>query len=132
MFASKATTFGAAYDVRVMPDIVLTDVRKIFPNRAVGLYPTTVTVPSGSYFVLLGPSGSGKTTVLRLIAGLETPDSGTIHFGDRRVDTLPPHRRGIAFVPQRAALYPDRNVHGNIRAGLEVARERPTRSEIIS
>jgi len=113
-----------------MPDIVLTDVRKTFPNGAVGLQPTTLTIAAGSYFVLLGPSGSGKTTLLRLIAGLESSDSGTIHFGDRRVDTLPPHRRGVAFVPQRAAMYPDRDVQGNIRAGLEFARERPSRSEI--
>jgi ABC-type sugar transport system ATPase subunit len=115
-----------------MPDIVLTDVRKTFPNGAVGLHPTSLTVPSDSYFVLLGPSGSGKTTLLRLIAGLETPDGGTIHFGDRRVDKLPAHRRGVAFVPQRAALYPDRDVHGNIRAGLEFARDRPGRAEIDS
>jgi len=113
-----------------VPDILLSDVRKTFSNGTVGLHPTTLTVPSGSYFVLLGPSGSGKTTLLRLIAGLETPDSGMIHFGDRRVDGLPPHRRGIAFVPQRAALYPDRDVHGNIRAGLELARDRPSRSEV--
>src|SRR5262249_54740738 len=115
-----------------MPDIVLTDVRKTFPNGAVGLQPTTLTIPSGSYFVLLGPSGSGKTTLLRLIAGLETADSGTIRFDDRRVDTLPAHRRGVAFVPQRTALYPNRDVAGNIRAGVEFARDRPRRDEIES
>jgi len=113
-----------------MPDIILTGVRKAFPNNAVGLHSTTLTVADGSYFVLLGPSGSGKTTLLRLIAGLETPNSGSIHFGDRQIDTLPPHRRGIAWVPQRAALYPDRDVQGNIAAGLDLARDRPSRAEI--
>jgi len=113
-----------------MPDIVLTDVRKTFSNGAVGLQSTTLTVPAGCYFVLLGPSGSGKTTVLRLIAGLERPDFGNIHFGDRPVHTLPPHKRGVAFVPQRAALYPDRDVRGNIRVGLELARERPSRAKM--
>ena len=74
-----------------MPDINLTDVRKTFSNGAVGLHPTTLSVPAGCYFVLLGPSGSGKTTLLRLVAGLEQSDSGSIHFGDRPVHTLPAH-----------------------------------------
>src|SRR5262245_35839025 len=113
-----------------MPDILLTDLRKTFPNGVVGLQPTTLRVADGQYFVLLGPSGSGKSTLLRLVAGLETADRGTIHFGDRAVHTLAPHERGVAFVPQRAALYPDRDVRGNIRAGVEFAQNRPTRSEI--
>jgi ABC-type sugar transport system ATPase subunit len=102
-----------------MPDIRLIDVRKTYSNRAVGLHATTLHVPDGTYFVLLGPSGSGKSTLLRLVAGLESPDGGTIYFGDRVVQALPPRERGIAFVPQRSALYPDRDVAGNIRAGLE-------------
>lgn len=113
-----------------MPDIRLTNLSKTFPNGAIGLYPTTLLIPSGSYFVLLGPSGSGKTTLLRLIVGLEKTDGGTIHFGDRAVHALPPHRRGVAFVPQRAALYPDREVAGNIAAGLEFAAGRPNRAQI--
>jgi sn-glycerol 3-phosphate transport system ATP-binding protein len=113
-----------------MPDIVLTELRKTFPNGVVGLHPTTIRIADGEYFVLLGPSGSGKSTLLRLIAGLETGDGGTIHFGDRSVHALAPHDRGLAFVPQRAALYPDRDVRGNIRAGLEFARDPPSRSEI--
>ncbi|MBO0697554.1 MAG: ABC transporter ATP-binding protein [Zavarzinella sp.] len=112
-----------------MPDIRLTDLRKTFPNGTVGLHPTTLVIPDGSYFVLLGPSGSGKTTLLRLIAGLETPDGGTIHFRDRAVHSLPPHKRGVAFVPQRSALYPDRDVAGNIRAGLEFEQASRPRSE---
>jgi ABC-type sugar transport system ATPase subunit len=112
-----------------MPDIRLTELRKTFPNGTVGLYPTTLVIPDGSYFVLLGPSGSGKTTLLRLIAGLETPDAGTIHFGNRRVDGLAPHQRGVAFVPQRSALYPDRDVAGNVRAGLEFEQTRKRRAD---
>jgi sn-glycerol 3-phosphate transport system ATP-binding protein len=113
-----------------MPDIRLTDVAKVFPNGTVGLHPVTLHVPDASYFVLLGPSGSGKTTLLRLIAGLEAPDAGTIHLGDRPVHGLPPHERGVAFVPQRSALYPDRDVAGNIRAGLEFRPGGLARGEI--
>jgi multiple sugar transport system ATP-binding protein len=102
-----------------VPDLRLTDLRKTFPNGAVGIHPTTLLVPDGSHFVVLGPSGSGKTTLLRLIAGLEMPDGGTIHFGNREIQALPPHERRVAFVSQRAALYPDRDARGNIRAGLE-------------
>ena len=102
-----------------VPDIRLTDLCKTFPNGVAGLHPTTLQIPTGSHFVLLGPSGSGKTTLLRLIAGLETPDSGTIHFGEREMQSLPPHERRVAFVTQRAALYPDRDTRGNVRAGLE-------------
>jgi ABC-type sugar transport system ATPase subunit len=115
-----------------MSDIRLADLRKTFPNGSVGLHPTSLHIPAGSYFVLLGPSGSGKTTLLRLIAGLERRDSGTIHFGEQAVQALPPHERGVAYVPQRSALYPDRDVYGNIAAGVEFARSRERREPIES
>src|SRR6476661_3678894 len=82
----------------IMPDILLTDVGKAFPGGAVGLHPTTLRVRAGEHFVLLGPSGAGKTTLLRLIAGLETPDGGSITFDGHPVHPLPPHRRGVSFV----------------------------------
>jgi sn-glycerol 3-phosphate transport system ATP-binding protein len=110
-----------------MPEIRLTDLCKTFPNGTIGLHPTTLNVPAGSHFVLFGPSGSGKTTLLRLIAGLETADSGTIQFDGRPVQSLPPHERGIAFIPQRTVLYPNRDVCGNIRAGLEFEQSRMPR-----
>jgi ABC-type sugar transport system ATPase subunit len=115
-----------------VPDIRLTDLRKTFPNGAVGIHPTTLHIPDRSHFVLLGPSGSGKTTLLRLIAGLETPDGGTIHFGDREVQALPPHERRVAFVSQRAALYPDHDARGNIRAGLEFEQSRRPRGQRLT
>lgn len=115
-----------------MPDVRLTDLRKTFPNGVVGLHPTTLHVPDGSHFVLLGASGSGKTTLLRLVAGLETPDSGTIHFGDRQVHSLQPHERRVAFVTQRAALYPDRDARWNIRAGLEFEQKRLPRTQRLT
>src|SRR5262245_26402377 len=111
-----------------MSDIRLTDIRRTFPNGAVGLHSTSLNIPGGSYFILCGPSGSGKTTLLRLIAGLETPDGGTIEFGDLRVDQVLPHERHIAYLPQRTALYPDRDVRGNIAAGLEFEQKRLPRA----
>jgi multiple sugar transport system ATP-binding protein len=73
-----------------------------------------VKVASGEFLVLLGPSGCGKSTLLRMLAGLETVTSGEIHLGSRRVDTLPPSARDMAFVFQSYALYPHMTVRRNI------------------
>jgi len=71
-------------------------------------------VESGECLVLLGPSGCGKTTLLRMLAGLETVDSGEIWIGDRRVDRLEPAHRDVAMVFQNYALYPHLSVFDNI------------------
>jgi multiple sugar transport system ATP-binding protein len=71
-------------------------------------------VEPGECLVLLGPSGCGKTTLLRLLAGLETPDSGTLWIGDRVVNDLPPAERDVAMVFQNYALYPHFSVFENI------------------
>ena len=71
-------------------------------------------VTSGECLVLLGPSGCGKTTLLRLLAGLETLDSGEIWIGDRRVDQIEPAQRDVAMVFQNYALYPHLSVFDNI------------------
>jgi len=76
-------------------------------------------VKSGELFFLLGASGCGKTTLLRCIAGLETPTSGSIHFGDRDVTKMPPHKREAAMVFQSYALWPHLTVGQNIAFGLE-------------
>jgi ABC-type sugar transport system ATPase subunit len=99
-----------------MSSVSLHGVSKTFPNGVVGLLPTDVTVETGGRLALLGPSGSGKTTLLRLIAGLEDPDAGEIHVGGVRVDRLPPHKRGVALLPQRVALYPHLSVARNLDA----------------
>ena len=79
-------------------------------------------IEAGSVLALLGPSGCGKTTLLRLIAGFEPVDEGSISFGDRVVASsrqfLPPERRGIGYVPQEGALFPHLTVQENIRYGL--------------
>ena len=80
-------------------------------------------VKRGRLIGLLGPSGSGKTTILRMIAGLETPDSGDIFIADRRVNDLAPGKRGIGFVFQNYALFRHMTVRENIAFGLKVQKE---------
>ncbi len=74
----------------------------------------------GEFLTLLGPSGSGKTTVLRMIAGFEKPDAGTILLGDKDVAQLPPYERDVNTVFQDYALFPHMNVLANIEYGLRV------------
>ena len=74
----------------------------------------------GEFITLLGPSGSGKTTVLRMIAGFEKPDSGTIQLAGKDVSQLPPYERDVNTVFQDYALFPHMNVISNIEYGLKV------------
>jgi putative spermidine/putrescine transport system ATP-binding protein len=71
-------------------------------------------IEPGQFLTLLGPSGSGKTTILSMIAGFETPTSGTIAIGTRRVDTLNPEDRGVGLVFQNYALFPHMTVAQNV------------------
>lgn len=80
-------------------------------------------VEKGQLAALLGPSGSGKTTILRMIAGLDEPDSGDIMINGRRVNQLPGSRRGIGFVFQNYALFRYMTVADNIAFGLEVQKQ---------
>lgn len=76
-------------------------------------------IKSGELFFLLGPSGCGKTTILRLIAGLETPDAGDILFDNKSVSKIPPYKRNTALVFQNYALWPHMTVEENVAYGLE-------------
>lgn len=80
-------------------------------------------VEKGKLIGLLGPSGSGKTTILRMIAGLETPDRGDIFIAGKRVNDLPAGQRGIGFVFQNYALFRHMTVRENIAFGLRVKEE---------
>lgn len=95
-----------------MSDITLRGLSKRY--RTPALDALDLSVPAGDRLALLGPSGCGKTTLLRLIAGLEAPDAGSVHIGGVDVTRLPPHRRGVGFVPQRVALYPQLSVRENL------------------
>ena len=88
----------------------------------VALSPTNLTIPEGSFTVLLGPSGCGKTTTLRLIAGLDNASSGSIFVSGRDVTNEPPSRRKLAMVFQNYALFPHLSVADNIVFGLQVRK----------
>jgi multiple sugar transport system ATP-binding protein len=75
-------------------------------------------IESGEFVAFLGASGCGKTTLLRMIAGLETINSGEIRIGGERVDHLPPGERGVAMVFQHYALYPHMTIYDNMAFGL--------------
>jgi sulfate transport system ATP-binding protein len=100
-----------------------TNVSKNFGTFA-ALRDVSVDIPSGALTALLGPSGGGKSTLLRIIAGLETPDSGTIEIGGEDSTKLSPQRRNVGFVFQHYAAFKHMTVFGNVAFGLEI-RKRP-------
>jgi ABC-type Fe3+/spermidine/putrescine transport system ATPase subunit len=82
----------------------------------------SLAIEEGEMFTLLGPSGCGKTTLLRLLAGFYTPDAGEIRFGNRVVNAVPPHERGIGMVFQNYALWPHMTVSENVSYGLKLRK----------
>src|SRR6188508_507024 len=84
----------------------------------------SLVIPDGELTALLGPSGSGKSTLLRIIAGLETPDEGSVWLGEQDVTRVPPQKRGIGFVFQHYAPFKHMTVRDNVAFGLTI-RKRP-------
>jgi multiple sugar transport system ATP-binding protein len=106
--------------VTSLAKVLLKNLTKRF-GGVVAVNNLTLEAQDKEFIVLLGPSGCGKTTVLRCIAGLETPDEGEIYIGDRLVTGLEPKARDIAMVFQSYALYPHMSVFDNIAFPLENA-----------
>ena len=104
-----------------MAEIRIKGVAKLFGGFT-ALHEIDLTVRDQEFMVLLGASGCGKTTLLRIIAGLETPTKGEVWIGDRRVDHLPPRSRGISMVFQNYAVFPHLTVFENIAFGLRMAK----------
>ena len=88
----------------------------------------TLDIASGEFFALLGPSGCGKTTLLRMLAGFETPNEGRILLDGENIVTVPPHQRPVNMMFQSYALFPHLSVEGNIGFGLR--QENVSRAEI--
>ena len=105
-----------------MADLEIRGLTKVFPGGVRALDGLSLHIQDGEFFALLGPSGCGKTTLLRSIAGLETPNSGQILIGGRDVTRLPPGARDLAMVFQDYALYPHMTVADNIAYPLKVRR----------
>jgi sulfate transport system ATP-binding protein len=102
------------------------DVRNVSKsfNGFKALDDVSLSVPDGSLTALLGPSGGGKSTLLRVLAGLEEPDSGEVLFSGEAVTTLPAQERGVGFVFQHYAAFKHMTVRDNIAFGLKI-RKRP-------
>jgi putative spermidine/putrescine transport system ATP-binding protein len=101
------------------PDVRLDGVRKAYGD-VVAVDSVDLEVRAGEFFTMLGPSGSGKTTTLRMIAGFEEPDSGTVELAGADVTGIPPYDRQVNTVFQDYALFPHMSVTDNVEYGLRV------------
>src|SRR3954471_7966287 len=103
--------------------ITVSNVSKVFGDVQV-LDDVSLEVAGGSLTALLGPSGGGKSTLLRIIAGLEAPDSGSVTLAGVDATALAPQKRGVGFVFQHYAAFKHMTVRDNVAFGLKV-RKRP-------
>ena len=107
------------------PLLTLASISKRYPGGVQALDDVNLTVGTGEIVSLLGPSGCGKTTLLRVVAGLEQVDQGSVHFAGQDLAHVPVHRRGFGLMFQDFALFPHRTVAENIEFGLRMARQSP-------
>ncbi|MBQ3214277.1 MAG: ABC transporter ATP-binding protein, partial [Clostridia bacterium] len=99
--------------------IKINNVTKVFDGVTV-IDDMTLSIKRGKFVTLLGSSGCGKTTLLRMIAGFETPTSGKIFIENQDVTDIPPYQRPVNTVFQKYALFPHLNVFKNIAFGLKL------------
>ena len=118
---SGVAVAGSWRDPGARPHLQLTDIVKTFGSvRAVD--GVSLDIFPGEFFALLGPSGCGKTTLLRMLAGFDTPDSGQILLDGEDMTEIPPHERPVNMMFQSYALFPHMNVEDNIAFGLQMER----------
>ena len=98
------------------------DINKDF-NGVFALEEVNLRLEAGNILCLLGPSGCGKTSLLRIIAGLEKTDSGTVIFDGQDLTRMPPHRRGFGMMFQDFSLFPHKNVFDNVAFALQLKKE---------
>lgn len=101
-----------------MAEVRLENVTKAFGDN-LALSNVSLTIPDGAFVVLLGPTGAGKTTTLRMVSGLDVPDSGEIYIDDRSMKGLTPAQRNVAMVFQQYSLYPHLSVRQNLEFPLK-------------
>jgi putative spermidine/putrescine transport system ATP-binding protein len=104
-----------------VPDVRVAGLTKTYGD-VVAVDAIDLDIAPGEFFTMLGPSGSGKTTTLRMIAGFETPDAGTIELAGQDVSRLPPYDRPVNTVFQDYALFPHMTVQANVEYGLMVKK----------
>ncbi len=102
-----------------MAKIVLRRVTKSYGSK-VAVDDLNLEVEDGEFVIVVGPSGCGKTTTLRMIAGFETPNMGTLHIGETLMNHVPPKDRNLAMVFQNYALFPHMSVERNLSFGLRI------------
>jgi putative spermidine/putrescine transport system ATP-binding protein len=104
--------------------VALIEIRDLYKSfgDVVAVDGVSLDIDSGEFLTLLGPSGSGKTTVLRMIAGFERPERGTISLNGKNITDLPPYERDVNTVFQDYALFPHMDVISNIEYGLRVKK----------
>jgi multiple sugar transport system ATP-binding protein len=112
-----------------MAEIALQQVTKRFGDTE-AVSGLSLEIHDGEFVVLLGPTGAGKTTTLRLVAGLEKADAGTVTIGGERVNDLPPSARDTAFVFQQYSLYPHLTVYENLAFPLRSPARRMEKDAI--
>ncbi|WP_433675799.1 ABC transporter ATP-binding protein [Microbacterium gorillae] len=103
-----------------MVSVTLHNLHKSFARSGTVVNGLDLVIEDGEFFTLLGPSGCGKSTTLRMIAGFEEPDEGTIHFDERDVTFAPANKRDVGLVFQNYALFPHMSVAKNVGFGLDV------------
>src|SRR5258708_11377591 len=113
--------FAPWADPAALPLVRFAGVSKRFSDVA-ALDRVSLDIFEGEFFALLGPSGCGKTTLLRLVAGFETPDDGRILLDGEDLVPVPPYRRPVNMMFQNYALFPHLTVEGNVAFGLEQER----------
>jgi ABC-type sugar transport system ATPase subunit len=114
-----------------MSFLFVNNLTKSFDDRTV-VADLSLEVSKGEVLVVLGPSGCGKTTLLRLISGLESPESGSVWLADRDITATQPHRRDVAMVFQNYALYPHMTARENMEFALRIAgMPKAERDEIV-
>ncbi len=112
-----------------MAEVLLQNVSKSF-GAVQALQDVSMTIPDGSFVVLLGPTGAGKTTVLRMVSGLDTPNAGMVQIGGQSVQGYTPAQRNVAMVFQQYSLYPHLTVRENMEFPLKSPLLRTPRAEI--